>query len=56
MVLGSSPKAAGAGAPKSAAFPVGFMIRCFTIGIPLLSTTPDCQADSYTSRQLTRRV
>jgi hypothetical protein len=32
MVFGRSPMAAGAGALKGAAFPVGFMIRCFTIG------------------------
>jgi hypothetical protein len=30
-VFGAAPAGADAGAPKSAAVPVGIMIRCFTI-------------------------
>jgi len=32
MVFGTVPSAAKTGAPNRAAIPVGFMIRCFTIG------------------------
>jgi len=32
VVFGWSPRAAGAGAPKSAAIPVGFIVRCFIVG------------------------
>jgi hypothetical protein len=31
LVFGTAPAGADAGAPKSAAIPVGIMIRCFTI-------------------------
>jgi hypothetical protein len=36
VVFGSPPRAAGAGARKRIAFPVGIIIRCFTIGTSLL--------------------
>jgi hypothetical protein len=55
MVFGSVPLAAKTGAPNRA-IPVGLLIRRFTIGIPLLSTAPDCRADSNSSRQLTGTV
>jgi hypothetical protein len=52
-VFGAAPAGTDAGAPKSAAIPVGIMIRIFTIARLVSSTATDWRVGADPSRQLT---